>query len=131
MFFPKVKYCFDVCMNETGASLLKNSVEQTFAEKLRSLLIFGTYSRRYKDIYDIFYLKDIVASEKLQHAVQLLIFNDEKMREKTWEDIVARVDKTFSDKRYLKRVSASSQRWIDLDIARITMEIVIFLKSQC
>ena len=36
------EYCFDVCMDEAGASLLKNTVEQSFAEKLRSLLIFGS-----------------------------------------------------------------------------------------
>ena len=31
------EYCFDVCMDEAGASLLKNTVEQSFTEKLRSL----------------------------------------------------------------------------------------------
>ena len=29
-------YCFDVCMDDEGASLLINSCEQIFAEKLRS-----------------------------------------------------------------------------------------------
>ena len=53
------EYCFDVCMDEAGASLLKNTVEQSFTEKLRSLLIFGSNSRRYKDIFDMYYLKDI------------------------------------------------------------------------
>ena len=59
------EYCFDVCMDENGVCLLKNSAEQSFVEKLRSLLIFGANSRRYKDIYDLFYLKDIVQTEKL------------------------------------------------------------------
>ena len=51
-------------MNETGVSLLKNSNEQAFAEKLRSLLKFGPGSRRYKDIYDMYYLKDHMNDEK-------------------------------------------------------------------
>ena len=46
------EYCFDVCMDDNGVSLLKNTAEQSFVEKLRSLLIFGTNSRRYKDIYE-------------------------------------------------------------------------------
>ena len=51
-------YCFDVCMDDEGASLLINSCEQIFAEKLRSLLRFGPLSTRYKDIFDFCYLKD-------------------------------------------------------------------------
>ena len=43
-----------------GASLLINSDEQMLAEKLRSLLKFGSFSTRYKDVYDIYYLKDYV-----------------------------------------------------------------------
>lgn len=53
-------YCFDVCMDDEGASLLINSCEQIFAEKLRSLLRFGPLSTRYKDIFDFCYLKDHV-----------------------------------------------------------------------
>lgn len=35
------EYCFDVCMDDEGASLLINSKEQIFTEKLHSLLRFG------------------------------------------------------------------------------------------
>ena len=110
------EYCFDVCMDEAGASLLKNTVEQSFTEKLRSLLIFGSNSRRYKDIFDMYYLKDIVDDKKLRDAVQLLIFNDAGMRESDYESIVKRIENTFKDKQYLRRVSGSRQRWIDEDI---------------
>ena len=41
------EYCFDVCLDDVGASLLINSKEQIFAEKLRSLLKFGPLSTRY------------------------------------------------------------------------------------
>ncbi len=63
------KYCFDVCMDDRGASLLKNTVEQAFAEKLLSLLIFGTNSRRYKDVFDMYYLKDIVDRKKCKRQL--------------------------------------------------------------
>lgn len=58
------EYCFDVCMDENGASLLKNSKEQSVVEKLRALLIFGSNDKRYKDIYDMYYLKDYLNIEK-------------------------------------------------------------------
>jgi len=123
------EYCFDVCMDENGASLLKNTVEQSFVEKLRSLLIFGSNSRRYKDIYDMYYLKDIVNKEKMKYIVDLLIFKDAEMRENNLEDIIKRIKDTFNDKRYLERVSKSNQRWIDCDIEMITKELTEWLTS--
>lgn len=123
------EYCFDVCMDEEGASLLMNSKEQSVVEKLRALLIFGVNNRRYKDIYDMYYLKDSINVEKLLQYIDLLIFKDELMRENIMDDIVRRVENTFKDKGYLKRVSKSRQRWIDEDIEIIADGIVGFFKE--
>ena len=38
---------------DEGASLLINSNQQMLSEKLRSLLKFGTFSTRFKDIYEL------------------------------------------------------------------------------
>ena len=122
------EYCFDVCMDDEGASLLKNSKEQSVTEKLRALLIFGGNDKRYKDIYDMYYLKDHVDSTKLSQYIKLLIFDDTMMRENSMEDIVRRVENSFKDKSYLKRISTSRQRWIDKKIEVITKGIVDFLK---
>lgn len=122
------EYCFDVCMDENGASLLKNSKEQSVAEKLRALLIFGSNDKRYKDIYDIYYLKDSLDVEKLKHSIKVLIFDDDGMRENTMEDVVRRVESAFKDKRYLEQIASSRQRWIDEDVEEITVGIVEFLK---
>lgn len=122
------EYCFDVCMDEAGASLLKNTVEQSFAEKLRSLLIFGSNSRRYKDIFDMYYLKNIVDDVKIREVIQLLIFDDASMRENDYASIVERIERTFKDKQYLRRVSGSRQRWIDEDIEVITDGILKWIK---
>lgn len=47
------EYCFDITYDDEGASLLINSNEQMLSEKLRSLLNFGTFSTRFKDIYEL------------------------------------------------------------------------------
>ena len=39
--------------DDEGASLLINSNEQMLSEKLRSLIKFGTFSTRFKDIYEL------------------------------------------------------------------------------
>lgn len=123
------EYCFDVCMDKSGVCLLKNSNEQAFTEKLRSLLKFGTASRRYKDIYDMYYLKDYINSDQLHSVITQLIFEDTGMRENTYDDIIDRVGKVFRDKIYLQRVSESRQRWIDLEIETIAEGILNFMQS--
>ena len=75
------EYCFDVCLDDVGASLLINSKEQIFAEKLRSLLKFGPLSTRYKDIFDLCYLTDHVEKKRLQGCLDTYIFNDSGMFE--------------------------------------------------
>lgn len=129
MEIEQEEYCFDVCMDESGASLLKNTVEQSFVEKLRSLLIFGSNSRRYKDIYDMFYLKDVAEAQRLLKIIDYLIFNDDGMRENTMNDIIRRVSNTFKDEQYLRRVSESRQRWIDDDIHDIANGITDYLRK--
>ena len=123
------EYCFDVCLDDNGATLLKNTVEQSFVEKLRSLLKFGSNSRRYRDIYDMFYLKDVATDEKMAEMIRILVFDDPEMYEKTMSDITKRLNKTFKDEQYLSRVSASRQRWIDNDIHEITDGIVSYLQK--
>ena len=122
-------YCFDVCMDEKGASLLKNSNEQSLAEKLRALLIFGINNRRYKDIYDMYYFKDCINAEKFLRYIDLLIYKDDSMRENTMNDIIRRIQTCFQDKTFLKRISTSKQRWIDQDIEIIAGGIVNFLEE--
>ena len=122
------EYCFDICMDDEGASLLKNSKEQSVVEKLRALLIFSVNNRRYKDIYDMYYLKDELNIDKFLRYIDLLIFKDESMRENTMDDIVRRIENSFKDKSFLKRISTSRQRWIDEDIEIIAEGIIGFYK---
>ena len=123
------EYCFDVCMDEKGVSLLKNTMEQSVVEKLRALLIFGVNSGRYKDIYDMYYLKDYLNIATLSRYIDLLIFQDETMRENTMGDIVRRIETTFKDNRFLQRISHSRQRWLDEDINNIADGIIGYFKK--
>ena len=96
------------------------------AEKLRSLLKFGPFSTRYKDVYDIYYLKDIIDKGKLRIAINTYIFSDNAMREKSGEDIVNRLKFTFSAKSYVKTLDASDKRWMDERIDVIIKGLVEF-----
>ena len=125
------EYCFDIAYDDEGASLLINSNEQMMAEKMRSLLKFGPFSTRYKDVYDMYYLKNFVDREKLIAALDTYIFSDEKMRENSGSDIAKRLKKTFNDKGYIQRLDISDKRWIDTDVDVITKELVEFVDAIC
>lgn len=121
------EYCFDVAFDSKGASLLINSREQMFSEKLRSLLKFGMFSTRYKDIYDMFYQCGRLNEKKLMNCFQVLVFGDPGMRENNMRDIVKRIEKVFSDKGYKERVDGSDKRWIDVPIDEIFDGILTYL----
>ena len=122
-------YCFDLCLNDGGASLLINSKEQIFIEKLRSLLVFGPNSNRYKDVYDLYYLKEYTDIVKLNRIAGSLIFDDVLMRENTWEDVLRRISATFSDRTYVRHLSESRQRWIDEDLSEILNSLLVFFSE--
>ena len=76
MDIKQEEYCFDICFQEDGASLLMNSKEQILTEKLKSFLRFGTRSTRYKDIFDIYFLSDNINIERLKICIQHILEKD-------------------------------------------------------
>lgn len=107
------EYCFDVCHDETGVSLLMNSKEQIYAEKLRALVKFGTFSGRVKDVFDLCYLSDYVDANRLLQCIQTYILDDSGMFENTLDDIRLRVNKIFSDKVFAETVENSGRdNWL-------------------
>lgn len=122
------EYCFDIAYGD-GVSLLINSSEQMFVEKLRSLLRFGPLSTRYKDIYDMYYLKSQIDMEKFKVALNSYILEDNGMKEKHINDIVKKLSITFTNKRYRSRVDRSDKRWIDESIDVILSGILNFISS--
>ena len=123
------EYCFDIAFDNEGASLLINTREQMFAEKLRSLLKFGVFSTRYKDIYDMYYQCGKMNVQILIHCLQTFIFDDSGMRENSIDEIVKRVESVFGDDTYKQRVDKSDKRWLDDDINNVFNRIVEYLKS--
>lgn len=124
------EYCFDVCLDDVGASLLINSKEQIFTEKLRSLLRFGPLSTRYKDIFDLCYLSDYVDKNRLVKCLNTYIFNDPGMRENDMDAVMRRVNRTFSDKLYRQNIGRSTRlNWLGIKVDDAFKKITIFLET--
>lgn len=124
------EYCFDVCLHEDGASLLINSVEQMMAEKLRSLLKFGPFSTRYKDVFDMMYLKDVVDLEVLKKCLHVYIYDDTGMRENNIYDIRKRLDFIFGNKQYITNLSKSDKNWLGVSVLEVSKEVCSFFNQK-
>lgn len=124
------EYCFDICLDDVGASLLINSKEQIFTEKLRSLLRFGPLSTRYKDIYDLCYLSDRVDKERLAQCMEIYIYKDTGMKENNISDILRRINRTFSDRLYRQHIERSKRmNWLGIQSQEAFDKITAFLKT--
>ena len=124
------EYCFDICMDDEGASLLINSKEQIFTEKLRSILRFGPLSTRFKDVFDMCYLSDRVDRQRLEQCMNTYIFSDPGMRENDMDAVRARVQRTFADRAYRQRLERSrSSNWMGISVSEALERIAAFLKT--
>lgn len=124
------EFCFDVCHDEEGVSLLMNSKEQIFSEKLRALVKFGTFSGRVKDIFDLCYLSDYVDTNRLLDCVHTYILDDPGMYENDMDDVRKRVRKIFSDKDFRENVETSDKdNWLGIEATVAFDKIKDFLSK--
>lgn len=123
-------YCFDVCLDDEGASLLINSKEQIFTEKLRSLMRFGALSTRYKDIFDMCYLTDIVDKDRLAEYIKTYIIEDADMKENSIDAILTRAEQTFQNRTYRNRIQkATRANWMEITIDQAYDKLITFLEA--
>ena len=100
-----------------------------FSEKLRSLLKFGAFSTRYKDIYDMYYHCDKLNKKKLEACLDSYIFSEPGMRERSMTDVVKRITKVFQNKSYKSKVDQSDKRWIDASVDDVFRKILEYLNN--
>ena len=111
-------YYFNLDALGEGISLLINSPEQIFTEKLKSLLKLGSRSTRYNDLFDFYYLIDNnkLDENKLLKTFKIIIFDDETMREETIGNIISRLESIFNSKIYRSNLSNTKVNWLDISI---------------
>lgn len=128
---PQEEAIFDIAAEPGVIRLLANTKEQMFAEKLRSLLIHGARSTRYKDIYDLYYLghRADLDIEKLKSAINSLIIESDSMREKDFKEIESRLRDTFRNRRFVAGMKSSRSAWSGQDAVRAMDWLPSFIKK--
>lgn len=121
-------YCFDLDIINESISLLINSKEQIFVEKLKSLLKFGIRSTRYKDIFDFYYLINFekLNNKKIMKYIDILILKDDIMKEKS---ILLRITNIFNNKRYKSMLSMADNNWLEIPIDKTIISILNFFEK--
>ena len=125
------EYCFAIDTLNKNVSLLINSKEQMFTEKMKSLLKLGRRSTRYKDLFDFYYLINIAKldRERLIECINILIFKDENMRENNIEDIKNRINKIMNSNIYMNNLSDPKVNWLDVSANDVISSILHYLES--
>lgn len=124
-------YCFDLNVINQNISLLINSKEQIFVEKLKSLLKFGVRSTRYKDIFDFYYLinNEKMNDNKILKYIDILIFNDDLMDENTIDDIIKRITNVLNNRRYQNMLSMADNNWLEIPTNKVIKSILKYFKN--
>ena len=123
------EYCFDICFQKDGASLLMNSKEQILTEKLKSFLRFGTRSTRYKDVFDICFLLDNVNIEELKTCIQHYIFNDKSLPVSTYAELTKRIRRVFTNIGFKNNAKSSGKNWLDITTEEALIRNIEFIVS--
>ncbi|MDO5320226.1 MAG: nucleotidyl transferase AbiEii/AbiGii toxin family protein [bacterium] len=120
---------FKVVTDTDAISLLVNPKEQIFVEKLKSLLRIGPVSTRYKDVYDLYYLKERVRRPVLQKLLDSHVFKDESLRETNVLQIAERLKRIFADRRFAKGLANPNFAWLDVPSQEAAAAIVEFVRQ--
>jgi predicted nucleotidyltransferase component of viral defense system len=128
---PQMEYFFDIDAFEGGVSLLVNTPEQIFVEKLKSLLKHGFRSTRYKDVFDFYFLitERRLDKQRLKALVKEFIFDDPGMREKSFSDIAGRVERTFKNPEYSRNIQNAKAAWLDVEPSLAMDGVLAYLRS--
>ncbi len=57
------------------------------------------------------------------------IFGDESMREEGWADVFARLEKGFSDRRFVRQLSRAKDNWLEFPVGKVTAGILSEVKK--
>lgn len=123
------EYCFDICFQDDGVSLLMNSKEQILVEKMKSFLRHDIASARFKDIFDICYLSDKVSDKKLRACIKRYIFEDTTLDVNTKTDIVSRMERILSNKLFISNIKTSKKNWLDLSLKEVLQKDLEFIRN--
>ena len=94
------------------------------------MIRLGAGNTRYKDVFDICYLSKSVDVKQLKDCIDKYIFADNTLHNvTTMNDIVRRIEKLFSNPRYLNELQISDKNWLGISTDDVLKKDLDFIKS--
>lgn len=111
-------------------TLLINTKEQIFVEKLLSMLKHGIRTTRYKDIYDFYYLitKGNMDKVWIIKLINIYCINSD-LKINTTSEIANELSKIFKNANFLENVQNSRYNWLGKEINIVLDTIIDFVKQ--
>ncbi len=124
------EYMFNFEAFNNKMTLLINTKEQIFVEKLLSMLKHGIRTTRYKDIYDFYYLitEGNMDKEWLIKLINIYCINND-LRISTTSEITYELIKIFKNANFLENVQNSRYNWIGEKTDIVLDTILDFVKQ--
>lgn len=124
------EYYFNINSYNEKVSLLINSKEQIFYEKLESLLNKGATTSRYKDLFDFYYFIKIdpINIDKFKNIVTRYLLETDTVLEETFNDIYNRLSEIFEIKDFVNNVTINKYNWLELSGEEVIEAILNFFK---
>ena len=120
-------YCFDLSKLDDSVTLLINTKEQIFAEKLKSLLRIGALTTRFKDVYDMYWLSEHGDIDKstIRADIKSIIFDNPSMWENNKVDVMSRLENVFNDSFFVTSLGKSKRHnWVGIAPEQVTKAIL-------
>ena len=124
------EYMFNFEVFNNSMTLLINTKEQIFVEKLSSMLKHGIRTTRYKDIYDFYYL---ITEGNMDKSLLIKLINiyciNNISRINTTSDIVNEISRIFNNPNFLENIQNSRYNWIGENTNIVLNTILDFIKQ--
>jgi len=125
------EYYFNINSYNEKVSLLINSKEQIFYEKLESLLNKGAGTSRYKDLYDFYYFIKInpVDIDKFKDIAIRYLLESDVVSEISFNDIYNRLNEIFTIRDFIDNVTTNRYNWLELTGEEVIRTILDFFEK--
>ena len=124
------KYLFNFESLNDSLMLQINTKEQIFVEKLKSLLLHGIKSTRYKDVFDIYYfIIDMKMSRtQIKYLTEQYIFN-ELANINNYIQISEELILIFNNNIFNKMLYDSRYNWLNEEVEIVIKSIIEYINS--
>ena len=122
---------FDVGSFKNRLSLLANSKEQIFVEKIIPLLKHGSGTTRYKDLFDVYWLikKGKLDKERITFIIEKKIYNSGINNIYNYEALIHYLKRILTSKRLKKSLDNNIENWLDVDTDELLITIQKYLEQ--